>query len=79
MKNIDLEALKKSNPELYQLVIRGRMIRSVVPGIDQFTKSFPIKGQAEKEIFTDAVAGFIAGAAMEAVLNNLFNNKKKVK
>jgi len=79
MKNIDLEALKKSNPELYQLVIRGRMIRSVVPGIDVFTKSFPIKGQAEKEIFTDAVTGFIAEAALSAVIDNLFRNKKKVK
>jgi len=79
MKNIDLEALKESNPELYQLVIRGRMIRSVIPGVDAFTKNFPIKGTAEKEIFTDAVAGFIAGAAIAAISDHLFSSKKKVK
>jgi len=79
MKNIDLEALKKSNPELYQLVIRGRMIRSVIPGIDQITKNFPIQSKPEKDLFQDAAAGFIATFAIAAIADQLFNNKKKVK
>ena len=71
MNKIDLEQLKKENPELHRLVIMGKIARASFPGIDGITGNFPVKGKEEKEIFQDAITGFLADAVIESLAPDL--------
>jgi hypothetical protein len=67
---IDYDDLKKSNPQLYKVIMLGKAVRTI-PEADKFItgigKKFPIKEADQKNMLLDALSGFVISAGIKAV------------